>query len=78
MYDREVGLQCEEQDAAATLVRVLMRRELFEYEDAYKAVLEFMERYNNRRIHRSIFNLSPVELHNATLCGSARSLVVTL
>jgi putative transposase len=48
------------------------------YEEAYKAVLEFMERYNNRRIHRSIFNMSPVEFHKATQNGTARTLVVTL
>jgi putative transposase len=147
VYDREVidyhiGLHCEGEDAAATLVRALMRRKLFEndckpairsdngpqfishkfedkceevvveheripcktpnknahiesfhriledeclgrweferYEEAYEAVLEFMERYNHRRIHRSIFNMSPVEFHRATLDGTARSLTVTL
>lgn len=147
VYDREIidyhiGLHCEGDDAAATLVRALMRRKLFEsdskpvirsdngpqfishkfedkceeveleheripcktpnknahiesfhriledeclgrweferYEEAYEAVLEFMERYNHRRIHRSIFNMSPVEFHRATLNGTAQSLTVTL
>lgn len=147
VYDREIidyhiGLRCEGEDTAATLVRALMKRNLFEsdirpvirsdngsqfishkfedkceevnveheripcktpnknahiesfhriledeclgrwefesYEEAYEAVLDFMERYNNRRIHRSIFNMSPVEFHKATLNGSAQPLVVTL
>ncbi|MCX7745991.1 MAG: IS3 family transposase [Clostridia bacterium] len=147
VYDREIidyhiGLRCEGEDAAATLVRALMRRKRFEvdikpvvrsdngpqfishkfedkcietgveheripcktpnknahvesfhriledeclgrwefesYKEAYEAVLEFMERYNHRRIHRSIFNMSPVEFHIATLNGTAGSLIVTL
>lgn len=147
VYDREIidyhiGLRCEGEDAAATLVRALMRRNLFEsdvkpvirsdngpqftsnkfedkclevnveheripcktpnknahiesfhrifedeclgrwefesYEEAYKAVMDFMERYNYRRIHRSIFNLSPAEFHKATLNGTARTLTITL
>lgn len=147
VYDREIidyhiGLNCAGEDVAATLVRALMKRNLFKsdikpaiqsdngpqfishkfedkceevhveheripcktpnknahiesfhriledeclerwefesYEEAYEAVLEFMERYNHRRIHRSIFNMSPVEFHKATLKGSARPLVVTL
>lgn len=147
VYDREIidyhiGLHCEGEDAAATLVRALMRRNMFEedkkpvirsdngpqfishkfedkceevsveheripcktpnknahiesfhriledeclgcwefmrYEEAYEAILEFMDRYNHRRIHRSIFNMSPVEFHIATLDGTARTLVVTL
>lgn len=147
VYDREIidyhiGLHCEGEDVAATLVRSLMKRNLFNgdtkpvirsdngpqfishkfedkcllvgveheripcktpnknahiesfhriledeclrrwefetYEEAYEAVLEFMQRYNHRRIHRSIFNMSPVEFHRATLNGIARSLVITL
>lgn len=147
VYDREVidyhiGLSCEGEDAAATLVRALMKRRQFEedikpvirsdngpqfishkfedkchevsveheripcktpnknahiesfhriledeclgrwefdsYEEAYEAVLEFMERYNHRRIHRSIFNMSPIEFHKATLNGTVRSLTITL
>jgi putative transposase len=147
VYDREIidyhiGLKCEGQDAAATLVRALIRRNMFEvderpvirsdngpqfichkfedkceevkveheripcktpnknahiesfhrimedeclgrfefesYEEAYEAVLDFMERYNNRRIHTSIFNMSPAEFHKATLEGTAKSLIVTL
>jgi putative transposase len=147
VYDREIidyhiGLHCEGEDAAATLVRALIRRNLFgsgtkpvirsdngpqfvsnkfedkceeieveheripcktpnknahiesfhriledeclgrwefeSYEEAYEAVLEFMQWYNHRRIHRSIFNMSPIEFHNATLKGMVHSLVVTL
>jgi putative transposase len=147
VYDREIidyhiGLHCEGQDAAATLVRALIRRKMFEsdekpvirsdngpqfishrfsdkcieiimeheripcktpnmnahiesfhrimedecmsrfefenYKEAYQAVLEFMERYNKRRIHRSIFNMSPSEFHKASLDGTVRALVVTL
>jgi putative transposase len=147
VYDREIidyhiGLHCEGADAAATLVRALMRRNLFDadskpvirsdngpqfishkfgdvcasatveheripcktpnknahiesfhriledeclgrwefetYKEAYEAVHEFMQRYNNRRIHRSIFNMSPAEFHKATQNGTARTLVITL
>lgn len=147
VYDREIidyhmGLSCEGEDAAATLVRALIKRKLFEvdtkpvirsdngpqfisrkfgdkceeisveheripcktpnknahiesfhrifedeclgrwefdsYKEAYEAVLEFMERYNHRRIHRSIFDMSPVEFHKATLSGNAEPLIVTL
>lgn len=147
VYDREIidyhiGLRCEGQDAAATLVRALIRRKMFmneekpvirsdngpqfishkfsdkcaevtmeheripcktpnmnahiesfhrimedecmarwefeTYKDAYQAVFEFMERYNHRRIHRSIFNMSPSEFHKASLEGVVKSLIVTL
>lgn len=147
VYDREIidyhiGLHCEGEDAAATLVRALMRRKLFEgdtkpiirsdngpqfishkfedkceeikveheripcktpnknahiesfhriledeclgrwefetYAEAYEAVLEFMERYNHRRIHRSIFNMSPADFHRATLTGTVPAITVTL
>jgi putative transposase len=56
----------------------LGRWEFDSYGEAYEAVFEFMERYNRRRIHRSIFNMSPIEFHKATLNGTARSLTVTL
>jgi putative transposase len=142
VIDYHIGLHCEGEDAAATLVRAIIKRRLFElnkkpvlrsdngpqfishkfeeqcdeinvkheripfktpnknahieafhriledeclghwefenYKDAYVAVFEFMERYNYRRIHRSIFNMSPVDFHNATLIGMAQSLTVTL
>lgn len=147
VYDREIidyhiGLHCEGEDAAATLVRALMRRKLFEgdtkpiirsdngpqfishkfedkceeikveheripcktpnknahiesfhriledeclgrwefetYAEAYEAVLEFMERYNHRRIHRSIFNMSPADFHRATLTGTVPAITVNL
>ena len=54
------------------------RWEFESYEEAYEAVMEFMERYNHRRIHRSIFNMSPAEFHKAALNGTGRALVVTL
>jgi putative transposase len=54
------------------------RWEFDTYKDAYKAVLKFMERYNHRRIHRSIFKMFPTEFHKATLEGVVNSLIVTL
>lgn len=41
----------------------LSDRELETYGEAYKAVMEFMDFYNNRRIHSSILDLAPTEFY---------------
>lgn len=44
----------------ATLERDLLRKNIFEtFEEAYQAVREYMDFYNNRRLHRSLGKRSP-------------------
>lgn len=45
----------------------LSRYEFESYAQAYAAVVEFMDYYNNRRMHSSLNYLSPVEFHEAHL-----------
>lgn len=40
-------------------------QEFLSYQDAYKAVTDFINFYNCRRIHGSLYDLSPVEFANA-------------
>jgi putative transposase len=42
----------------------LARNEFQTYEEAYRAVVEYMEYYNNRRIHSSLHYLSPKSFHH--------------
>lgn len=138
VVDYHIGLSCEGSDAAITLQRALMRRNLYEkedkpvirtdnrpqfishaferrceelkieheripcktpdknahieafhriledeclgrwefekYEEGYREVVEFMDRYNTHRIHASIFYMSPREFYMATIAGTARAL----
>lgn len=145
VYDRNIvdyyiGLHCEGRDAAQTLQRALLKRNLYEqgkkpvirsdngpqfisnvfedkcieldveheripcktpnknahiesfhrifedecigvyefetYVDAYKEVVDFMERYNKRRIHSSIFDMTPDEYYTACKQGTAKELIV--
>jgi putative transposase len=140
IVDYHIGLQCEGKDAAVTLQRALLRRELFAetekpvirtdngpqfisnvfgdkceelkveheripvktpnknahiesfhrifedeclgveefetYGEAYQAVVDFMERYNKRRIHSSIDDLAPAAFYRACLNGTAKQLTV--
>lgn len=41
----------------------LSRHEFETYSQAYEAVVDFMDYYNNRRLHSSLNYLSPVEFH---------------
>ena len=41
----------------------LSRYEFESYTQAYEAVVNFMDLYNNRRMHSSLNYLSPVEFH---------------
>lgn len=45
----------------------LSRHEFESYAQAYETVVEFMDLYNNRRIHSSLNYLSPAEFHQAHL-----------
>jgi len=46
------------------------------YGEAYQAVVDFMERYNKRRIHSSIDDLPPAEFYRESLQGKAKQLIV--
>jgi putative transposase len=48
------------------------------YGQAYGAVVDFMERYNKRRIHSSIGYLTPEEYYKAAQAGTGKKLVVKL
>lgn len=145
VYDRSIvdyyiGLRCEGRDAAQTLQRALLKRNLYEqenklvirsdngpqfisnifedkcveleveheripvktpnknahiesfhriledecigiyefetYQNAYKEIVDFMERYNKRRIHSSIFYMTPYEYYEACKHGTAKDLIV--
>jgi putative transposase len=140
IIDYHIGLHCEGKDAAVTLQRALLRRELFKevekpvirtdngpqfisavfgdkceelkieheripvktpnknahiesfhrifedeclgvqefstYAEAYEAIVEFMEKYNKRRIHSSICDLAPAEFYRKSLVGTAKQLLV--
>ncbi|MFD1360826.1 IS3 family transposase [Lentibacillus salinarum] len=39
------------------------------YGEAYKAIIEFMDFYNNRRIHSSILGLTPKEFYELQKSG---------
>ncbi len=54
----------------------LGRWEFEKYEEGYREVVEFMDRYNTRRIHSSIFYMSPREFYMATIAGTARTLEI--
>ncbi|MDP9729354.1 transposase (plasmid) [Alicyclobacillus sp. TC] len=41
----------------------LSRYEFESYEQAYKAVVDFMDYYNNRRLHSSLHYLPPAEFN---------------
>lgn len=140
IIDYHIGLHCEGKDAAVTLQRALLRRELFKevekpvirtdngpqfisavfgdkceelkieheripvktpnknahiesfhrifedeclgvqefstYAEAYEAIVEFMEKYNKRRIHSSICDLAPAEFYRKSLVGTVKQLLV--
>lgn len=40
-----------------------------DYQDAYKQVVEFIDHYNNKRLHQSIYKLPPVEFKEKFLRG---------
>ncbi|NSW89099.1 MAG: DDE-type integrase/transposase/recombinase [Firmicutes bacterium] len=46
------------------------------YEEGYREVIEFIDRYNIRRIHSSIFYMSPREFYMATISGTAKALEI--
>jgi putative transposase len=48
----------------------LSRNEFESYEEAYQEVTEFMEFYNERRIHSSILDLPPKEFYEKQKSGS--------
>lgn len=50
----------------------LSRHEFRTYEEAYNAVAEFMQRYNERRIHSSLGFRTPREIHEAFFSKTTR------
>jgi putative transposase len=54
----------------------LRRYEFQTYAEAYEAVSEYIQFYNERRIHGSLYDLSPVQFTEAMKAGTVRPLVV--
>jgi len=140
IVDYHIGLRCEGNDAATTLQRALLKRELYKetkrpvirtdngpqfisnifgdkcselnveheripvktpnknahiesfhrifedecigayefetYSEAYQGVVDFIERYNKRRIHSSVCDLAPAVFYRECLEGIAKKLIV--
>ena len=54
----------------------LGRYEFNSFAEAYVAVVEFMDYYNNRRLRGSLGDVPPAEYHNACVSNTARTNVV--
>jgi putative transposase len=54
----------------------LKRYEFESYADAYTAVNEFVQFYNERRIHGSLYDLSPAQFREAVKSGEVAPKVV--
>jgi putative transposase len=54
----------------------LRRYEFKSYAEAYEAVSEYIQFYNERRIHGSLYDLSPMQFGEAMKTGKMRPLVV--
>lgn len=54
----------------------LSGQELLSYQDAYKVVTDFINFYNCRRIHGSLYDLSPVEFVSALSQNLVKPFVV--
>ncbi|AQS58432.1 transposase [Desulforamulus ferrireducens] len=52
------------------------RHEFRSYQEAYKKVREFMEFYNQSRIHGSLYDLSPFEFNQQMTAGEIKPFVV--
>ncbi|WP_094545536.1 integrase core domain-containing protein [Petroclostridium xylanilyticum] len=46
------------------------------YCEAYEAVAHFVEFYNNRRIHGSIYGLSPTEYYEGVISNTVKALEI--
>ncbi len=56
----------------------LTRVELTTYQDAYAAVSDYIDFYNTRRFHGSLYDLTPVEYRTAVASGKVKPLTVKL
>lgn len=56
----------------------LKRTELSSYSEAYCIVAEYIDFYNKRRIHSSLYDLSPYEFKHALALGEVKSFQVRL
>lgn len=54
------------------------RHEFKSFTEAYLAVVEFMDYYNNRRLHGSLGDVPPAEYHEACISNTARATVIKL
>jgi transposase InsO family protein len=54
----------------------LSRYEFRNYCEAYNAVVQFVEFYNNRRIHGSIYGLSPMEYYKGVISNTIKPLKI--
>ena len=54
----------------------LSRYEFRNYCEAYEAVVQFVEFYNNRRIHESIYGLSPMEYYKGVISNTVKPLKI--
>ncbi|MBC9786728.1 IS3 family transposase [Heliobacterium chlorum] len=54
----------------------LQRHEFMNYQEAYRVVVDFVLFYNHRRIHGSLYDLSPVEFRKQLSLGTIKPLEV--
>lgn len=57
---------------------LLSRSEFETFAEAHEAIMKYMKFYNNRRIHGSLYDLSPNEYREAVRAGKINPLVVKL
>lgn len=54
------------------------RHEFRNYQEAYQKVSEFIQFYNQRRMHGSLYDLSPLEFHQQLVSGQIKPFVVNV
>ncbi|WP_201319372.1 IS3 family transposase [Paenibacillus sp. EPM92] len=54
----------------------LSRHEFESYQDAYRIVSDYLLFYNQRRIHGSLYDLSPQEFHQAVHQQTVKPIVI--
>jgi len=62
---RKVKARHPKRIASNRVVTALTAQEFGSYSEAYRAVAEFTEFYNKRRLHSSIHYMAPEEFHEA-------------
>lgn len=54
----------------------LSRNEYASYQDAYRIVTDYIQFYNKRRLHGSLYDLSPLEFINQLAAGQVKPFIV--